>query len=182
MWKYTEVLMDHFMNPRNVGTIDNPDGHSEVGSPQCGDAMNLDIEIDQDDRISEIRFRTFGCAGAIASASALTEMVKGLPIDEALKVKNSQIADFLGGMPPEKYHCSVMGQQALKAAVKDFRDKREQVRAAVDGLLPGLKGLEVVKVHPRWVMVRGGEDDAAKLQLLLEKKLGHGVLVKRSPK
>ncbi len=182
MWKYTEVLMDHFMNPRNVGTIDNPDGHSEVGSPQCGDAMNLDIEIDQDDRISEIRFRTFGCAGAIASASALTEMVKGLPIDEALKVKNSQIADFLGGMPPEKYHCSVMGQQALKAAVKDFRDKREQVRAAVDDLLPGLKGLEVVKVHPRWVMVRGGEDDAAKLQLLLEKKLGHGVLVKRSPK
>lgn len=178
MWKYTEVLMDHFVNPRNVGALDDPDGHSEVGSPQCGDAMKLDIEIDQDDRISEIRFRTFGCAGAIASASALTEMVKGLPIEEALKVKNSQIADFLGGMPPEKYHCSVMGQQALKTAVADFREKRALVKNAVDEIVPALSGIEVVKVHPRWVLVRGDAGD--ELGRLLEKKLGRVIEVRRA--
>ena len=105
--------MDHFMNPRNVGSLPSPDGHSEVGSPQCGDAMYLDIDIDDQGRISEIAFKTFGCAGAIASASALTEMAKGLPVEDALKIKNSQIAEFLGGMPPEKFHCSVMGHQAL---------------------------------------------------------------------
>jgi len=127
MWKYSDILMDHFMNPRNVGSLNTPDGHSEVGSPQCGDAMYLDIDIDDQGRISEIAFKTFGCAGAIASASALTEMVKGLPIEEALKIRNSQIAEFLGGMPPEKFHCSVMGHQALKAAVEDFRAKCEEI-------------------------------------------------------
>ncbi len=179
VWKYTEVLMDHFMNPRNVGTLEDPDGHSEVGSPQCGDAMNLDIEIDENDRISDIRFRTFGCAGAIASASALTEMVKGLPLEEALKVKNSQIAQFLGGMPPEKYHCSVMGQQALKAAVKDFRRKRDLVEAAVREALPGLNGLEVLKVHARWVQVRGGAREAETLERLLMEKTGRPIGVNR---
>jgi len=179
VWKYTEVLMDHFMNPRNVGTLEDPDGHSEVGSPKCGDAMNLDIEIDEDDRISDIRFRTFGCAGAIASASALTEMVKGLPVEEALKVKNSQIAGFLGGMPPEKYHCSVMGQQALQAAVDDFRKKRDLVQAAVEEVLPGLEGLEVLKVHARWVKVRGGVREGESLERLLKEKTGRAIGVKR---
>lgn len=180
MWKYSEVLMDHFMNPRNVGTIENPDGHSEVGSPQCGDAMNLDIEIDQDDRVSDIKFRTFGCAGAIASASALTEMVKGLPLDEALKVKNSQIAEYLGGMPPEKYHCSVMGQQALKAAVKDFREKSARVRQAVDGIIDGFKGITVLKVHPRWILVGSASPDVGGFRKLLSEKLGHPVEVRRA--
>lgn len=170
--------MDHFVNPRNVGALDDPDGHSEVGSPQCGDAMKLDIEIDQDDCISDIRFRTFGCAGAIASASALTEMVKGLPLAEALKVKNSQIADFLGGMPPEKYHCSVMGQQALKAAVADYREKTAKVQEAVEEVLPGLNDIQVLKVHPRWVLVRGA--DGSRLGRLLEQKLGRPIEVRRA--
>ncbi len=180
MWKYSEVLMDHFMNPRNVGTLENPDGHSEVGSPQCGDAMNLDIEIDQDDRVSDIKFRTFGCAGAIASASALTELVKGLPLDEALKVKNSQIAEYLGGMPPEKYHCSVMGQQALKAAVKDFREKSAQVRQAVDGIISGFKGITVIKIHPRWILVKGESPEFERIQDVLEGKLGRRIEIRRT--
>lgn len=180
MWKYSEVLMDHFMNPRNVGTLENPDGHSEVGSPQCGDAMNLDIEIDQDDRVSDIKFRTFGCAGAIASASALTEMVKGLPLDEALKVKNSQIAEYLGGMPPEKYHCSVMGQQALKAAVKDFREKSAQVRQAADGIISGFNGITVLKVHPRWILVSGENPEVARFQEELTRTLGRPIEVRRA--
>jgi len=175
VWKYSEVLMDHFMNPRNVGTLENPDGHSEVGSPQCGDAMNLDIEIDQDDRVSDIKFRTFGCAGAIASASALTELVKGLPLDEALKVKNSQIAEYLGGMPPEKYHCSVMGQQALKAAVKDFREKSVQVRQAIDEIIPGFEGITVLKVHPRWILVKEESPETKRFQGLLAEKLGRQI-------
>ncbi len=180
MWKYSEVLMDHFVNPRNVGTLENPDGHSEVGSPQCGDAMNLDIEIDQDDRVSDIKFRTFGCAGAIASASALTELVKGLPLDEALKVKNSQIAEYLGGMPPEKYHCSVMGQQALKAAVKDFREKSGQVRIAVDEIISGFTGVTVLKVHPHWVLVRDGKFETERLQGMLAEKLGRPIEVRKA--
>lgn len=180
MWKYSEVLMDHFMNPRNVGTLENPDGHSEVGSPQCGDAMNLDIEIDQDDRVSDIKFRTFGCAGAIASASALTELVKGLPLDEALKVKNSQIAEYLGGMPPEKYHCSVMGQQALKAAVKDYREKSGQVRQAVDEIITGFTGITVLKVHPRWILVRAESPDTERFQNMLGEKLGRPIEVRKA--
>ncbi|MFO7625698.1 MAG: iron-sulfur cluster assembly scaffold protein [Candidatus Fermentibacteraceae bacterium] len=180
MWKYSEVLMDHFMNPRNVGTLENPDGHSEVGSPQCGDAMNLDIEIDQDDRISEIKFRTFGCAGAIASASAMTELVKGLPLDDALKVKNSQIAEYLGGMPPEKYHCSVMGQQALKAAVKDFREKSSQVRQAVEEIISGFKGITVLKVHPRWILVRGESLETGRFQDMLAMKLGRQIELRKT--
>jgi NifU-like protein involved in Fe-S cluster formation len=131
MWKYSETLMDHFMNPRNVGSLDDPDGHSEVGSPQCGDAMFLDIRVDDQGRISEIAFKTFGCAGAIASASALTEMAKGLTLEEALKIRNSQIADYLGGMPPEKFHCSVMGHQALKEAAEDYRKKVEEIRSVL---------------------------------------------------
>jgi len=180
VWKYSEVLMDHFMNPRNVGTLENPDGHSEVGSPQCGDAMNLDIEIDQDDRVSDIKFRTFGCAGAIASASALTELVKGLPLDEALKVKNSQIAEYLGGMPPEKYHCSVMGQQALKAAVKDFREKSGQVRIAVDEIISGFAGITLLKVHPHWILVRDGKFETERLQSMLAEKLGRPIEIRKA--
>jgi NifU-like protein len=130
MWKYSEQLMDHFMNPRNVGTLESPDGHAEVGSPICGDAMTLDIAVDDSDHIEEIKFRTFGCAGAIASASALTEMAKGKTLDEALAIKNRQIADYLGGMPEEKYHCSVMGHEALHAAISDYRKKSAEVAEA----------------------------------------------------
>lgn len=135
MWKYSEKLMEHFMNPRNVGEIENADGHAEVGSPQCGDAMTLDIVVSDDGTIEEIRFRTFGCAAAIASASAMTEMVKGMSIGAALDVKNSQIADYIDGMPHEKFHCSVMGREALTAAIADFMRKREAVERAAMRLL-----------------------------------------------
>lgn len=171
MWKYSDILMDHFMNPRNVGSLETPDGHSEVGSPQCGDAMYLDIDIDDQGRISEIAFKTFGCAGAIASASALTEMVKGLPIEEALKIRNSQIADFLGGMPPEKFHCSVMGHQALKAAVEDFKEKCREIEEALkdSGITPKL-------VRPRRVYL-SSEEDVKKAKGILAGKLDREILV-----
>lgn len=156
MWKYSDVLMDHFMNPRNVGTLESPDGHSEVGSPQCGDAMYLDIDIDDEGRISDIAFKTFGCAGAIASASALTEMVRGLPVEEALQIRNSQIAEYLGGMPPEKFHCSVMGHQALKAAVTDYREKCDAIEKTLSEA-----GVKSVLVRPKRVYV-SSEEDAVK--------------------
>ncbi|RKZ02387.1 hypothetical protein DRQ21_08840 [Candidatus Fermentibacteria bacterium] len=157
MWQYSDILMDHFMNPRNVGNLDSPDGHSEVGSPQCGDAMFLDIAIDDQEKIADIAFKTFGCAGAIASASALTEMVRGLPIEEALSIKNSQIAKFLGGMPPEKFHCSVMGHQALKAAVEDFRAKCNEITKVLDE-----QGITAVLVRPGRVHLKSKDDiDAA---------------------
>ncbi len=169
MWQYSDILMDHFMNPRNVGNLDTPDGHSEVGSPQCGDAMFLDIDIDDKGRIADIAFKTFGCAGAIASASALTEMVRGLPIEEALGIRNSQIAEFLGGMPPEKFHCSVMGHQALKAAVEDFRAKCDEINGIIGEL-----GIEPVLIRPGRVYLKAGDDiDAVKKALdeRLERKI-----------
>lgn len=165
MWKYSDTLMDHFMNPRNVGTLENADGHSEVGSPQCGDAMYLDIDIDDNGNIGNIAFKTFGCAGAIASASALTEIVKGLPLEEALAIKNSQIAAYLGGMPPEKLHCSVMGHQALKAAVLDFRGKCEAITAILDEM-----GVKPVLVRPGRVYLSSGADADA-VREALESKL-----------
>lgn len=171
MWKYSDILMDHFMNPRNVGSLDAPDGHSEVGSPQCGDAMYLDIEIDDENRISDIAFKTFGCAGAIASASALTEMAKGLPIDEALAIKNSQIAKYLGGMPPEKFHCSVMGHQALKAAVENFKARCSAIESILkeEGIVPRL-------VRPLRVYV-SSEKDAERAGKILADKLDEKISV-----
>ncbi len=164
MWQYSEILMDHFMNPRNVGNLDTPDGHSEVGSPQCGDAMYLDIDIDDEGRIGDIAFKTFGCAGASASASALTEMSRGLPIEEALKIRNSQIAEYLGGMPPEKFHCSVMGHQALKAAVEDFKAKCDEITSILSEA-----GIEPVLVRPGRVYLKEGDDTAIAAKILEEK-------------
>ncbi len=171
MWKYSDILMDHFMNPRNVGSLDNPDGHSEVGSPQCGDAMYLDIEIDEQDRISDIAFKTFGCAGAIASASALTEMAKGLPVEEALSIRNSQIADYLGGMPPEKFHCSVMGHQALKAAVEDFRTRTAEVQKILEEA-----GITPVFARPGKVVL-SSEEDREMAEKVLKEKLDREISV-----
>jgi NifU-like protein len=127
MWNYTKKVLDHFLHPRNVGEIKNPDGFGEVGSMACGDALRLTFKVDKKKKIKDVKFRTFGCASAIASSSALTEIVKGKTVNQAEKITNKDIANYLGGLPEAKMHCSVMGREALQEAIKNYRgEKRDK--------------------------------------------------------
>ena len=119
---YTETVMDHFTNPRNVGEIENANGIGEVGNAKCGDIMKMYLKI-ENNVITDVKFETFGCGSAIASSSMATEMIKGKTVEEALNVTNKQVVDALGGLPAHKLHCSVLAEESIKSAVKDYYDK-----------------------------------------------------------
>ncbi len=121
---YSEKVMDHFRNPRNMGEMENPDGVGKVGNPMCGDIMELYIRV-ENDIITDAKFMTFGCGAAIATSSMVTELVKGKSLEEALKISNATVAEALDGLPPVKMHCSVLAEDALKAAVDDYRSKQQ---------------------------------------------------------
>ena len=123
---YTEKVMDHFTNPRNVGDLFEANGIGEVGNAKCGDIMRIYLKIDDNDVITDVKFKTFGCGAAIATSSMVTEMVKGKTIKEALKISNKTVAEALGGLPSIKMHCSVLAQEALKSAIDDYRAKNKK--------------------------------------------------------
>jgi len=147
MWEYTDKVKDHFLNPRNVGVIEDADGVGEVGSLSCGDALTLYFKLDENGKIKDAKFQTFGCASAIASSSALTEMVKGLSLEEAKKITNDDIAEYLGGLPKEKMHCSVMGRDALEKAITcHLGEPEKEVEGEIVCECFGVTDLEIKRV------------------------------------
>lgn len=136
MAMYNDKVMDHFMNPRNVGEIENADGVGEVGNIRCGDIMKIYLKINDDEIIEDIKFRTFGCGSAVASSSIATELIKGKSVKEALQITNKDVLNELGGLPVIKVHCSVLAEQALKAAVLDYATKTGKHYAELEGFDP----------------------------------------------
>jgi len=130
--QYSEKVMEHFKNPKNVGEIPDADGIGNVGNPVCGDIMRLYIKV-EDNKIKDAKFKTFGCGAAIATSSMVTEIVKGKTVEEALKISNKAVAEALGGLPPIKMHCSVLAEQALKSAIDDYLIKKEKKKQKQNG-------------------------------------------------
>ena len=121
---YTEKVMDHFQNPRNMGEVEDPDGVGEVGNPQCGDVMRITIKVDEEqDRIDDVKFKTLGCGAAIATSSMVTELAKGKTLDEAQEISRKVVAEALGGLPPQKMHCSNLASDGLQKAIEDYRSR-----------------------------------------------------------
>jgi len=192
MWEYTDKVKEHFMNPKNVGEIEDADGIGEVGSIACGDALKLMFNLNDEEKIEEVKFQTFGCASAIASSSALTEILKGLTIEEAGKITNDDIAEFLGGLPKEKMHCSVMGRDALEKAISYYRrepekEKEGEIVCECFGVTDveikravtenNLKSIEDVTAY---VKAGGGcENCHEKIQEIIDSTLGNSVPEKK---
>lgn len=128
---YSELVMEHFANPRNVGVIEDADGVGKVGNPMCGDVMEMFIKV-EDNRITDIKFRTFGCGAAIATSSIATEMIKGKPLDEAVQLSNKAVADALGGLPAQKMHCSNLAADAVRSAIEDYWSRQEEKDSSED--------------------------------------------------
>jgi nitrogen fixation NifU-like protein len=126
--QYSDKVMEHFRNPHNVGEIPDADGIGNVGNPVCGDIMRLYIKVDENEVITDAKFKTFGCGAAIATSSMVTDLVKGKTVGEALKVSNSAVAEALGGLPKIKMHCSVLAEEALRSAIKDYMDKKSKAQ------------------------------------------------------
>lgn len=124
---YNEKVIDYFMNPRNVGNMPDADGVGEVGNPKCGDVMKIYLDIDENEVIQDVKFETFGCAAAIATSSMATELVKGKTLDEAMKLTNKDVADELGGLPAPKLHCSLLAEEALRAAITNYRQRKNNL-------------------------------------------------------
>lgn len=133
---YNETVMEHFMNPHNVGEIENADGKGTYGSPVCGDMMQITIKVDENEKIVDAKFKTFGCGSAIASSSMATDMIIGMSVEEALDLSNKKIVDELGGLPPAKIHCSVLAEHAIKSAIYDYATKYGKTYSGLEGFDP----------------------------------------------
>lgn len=133
---YTEIVMEHFTNPRNVGEIKDADGVGQVGNPKCGDIMKMYFKIDENEVITDVKFKTFGCGSAIASSSIATELIKGKTVKEALQVSNKKVVDELGGLPAVKIHCSVLAEQAIKSTIYDYAQKNNKHYEELEGFDP----------------------------------------------
>ena len=134
--QYSDKVMEHFMNPHNVGVIEEADGIGTYGSPVCGDMMQISIKVDENDKITDAKFKTFGCGSAIASSSMATDMIIGMSVEDALELSNKKIVDELGGLPPVKIHCSVLAEHAIKSAIYDYAQKNGKTYKGLEGFDP----------------------------------------------